>query len=318
MENKLGQGFSGNAYAELPVPAAFMTFIRGDAKLAAIVKDDPAAYLGGWRAFIKAQDGSELPKLPLPIVTRTSEDGSAQYQVYARNYVSFVVIQHRTRFELRQKVKDEQTGKEYDRVVNISQTRRDGYKPYRQVFGLLYSPDGKEHAPAVLKFFNWSSFISAEKADRSWDKVMKSTPAPAGQILVRRFGTVGKKTTVDGKEMISPVFETYGQARLTPIEAVGLDKPTFVPITDEMNTLFTDSMEWKNCPKWNAEGEIDSDDTASPKSLFIKKANEMGISNIEIEQLSKEAKYDYSKALQLLEPPADVQPEDNNFGENPY
>lgn len=288
-EQKFG-GFSGQQYAELPVPAAFLSWVRGNAQLRSVAKDDPAAYLGGWRAFVIGQDNVELPSIPLPVVERVSQDGQHPYKVYSYNYINFLPIQHRTRFELRQKVKDEQTGREYERVVNVSKTRLDGYAPYRQVFGMLYSTDGKLSAPAVLKIWKWSAFISSEKADRAWDKIKN---IPAGKALIRRYGTVGK--TKEG--VVIPHFEVYGQSQSTPIEAIGIDKPVFVDITDELNKLYDGSLEWKNCPKWNSEGSVALDETASVKSEFLKRCTEIGLTNVEIEQSLAENGNDYAAAL---------------------
>jgi hypothetical protein len=200
MNAKFSDG-SASAFEELPVPAAYLSWTRGNAQLRPIAPQDPGAYLGGWRAFVKGKEDVELPKLPISVVERTSEDGKHLYKVYAYNYVNFVPIQHRTRFEFRQKVKDAQTGKEYEKVVSISRERRDGYAPYRQVFGLLYSNDGKEHAPAVLKVFKWSAFITFEKAGQVWNKIQ----APADKILVRRYGTIGIK---EGNDTV-PNFEVF-------------------------------------------------------------------------------------------------------------
>lgn len=306
-ETKFG-GFSSPAYIELPVQVAYLSWVRGDAKLASIAKNDPAAYLGGWRAFVAGKDGIELPKIPLSIVDRMSEDGKHAYQVYSFNYINFLPIQHRLRFELRQKTKDEQTGREYDRVVNISQSRRDGYAPYLQVFGLLYAREMNTYAPVVLKVWKWSAFISIEKADREWDKIAKAG-IPNGKAMIRRYGTVGTKTG----EIVSPKFEVFGQARSTPIEAVGVVKPAYLDITDEMNNLYEQSLDWKNCPRWNAEGEMAEDDTNSPKSKFLKKCTDMKLSNIDIEQLIAEAGGDYEAALRLLDVPQDDNSQEEQF-----
>jgi len=299
-ETKFG-GFSSPVYAELPVPAAFLSWVRGDAKLASIARNDPAAYLGGWRAFVTGKDEIVLPEIPLPVVDRMSEDGQHPYKVYSFNYVNFLPIQHRLRYEMRMKVRDEQTGKEYDRVVNTSHSKRNGYAPYLQVFGLLYSRDLKEHAPAVLKLWKWSAFISIEKADREWDKVAK-TGIPDGKALLRRYGTVGVRTG----DVVAPKFETYGQARSTPIEAVGIGSSNgivYLDISAEMDSLYEQSLEWKNCPRWNAEGEIPEEDTNSAKSNFLKRCAELRLADTEIAQLVAEAGNDYTVAMKLLEAP---------------
>jgi hypothetical protein len=281
---------STSGYAELPVPAAYLSWTRGNAALKSIAQADPGAFYGGWRAFVTDKESKPLPTLPLPVVERTSEDGKHLYKVFASNFVSFVPLQHRTRYELRQKTKDEQTGREYERVVSISQEKREGYAPYRQVFGLLYDPKTDDHAPAVLKVFKWSAFITFTKAGERWNKIDKLTPED--QVLVRRYGSFGK----DGV----PNFEIYGQGRSTPIEAIGTDKPRLIPLTDEMTQLFEASEAWKNCERWNAEGKVAEEDTASTKSVFLAKCQEVGFSNIEIEQYVAEANGDYKKALETV------------------
>jgi len=287
---------SSSGYVELPVPAAWLTWTRGDAKLAAIKDADPAAYFGGWKAFVKGrtEEDADLPKLPIPIVTRTSEDGKHQYQVYSTNVLSFVPIIHRTRFELRSRVKDEETGREYEKTVQVSKNRKDGYAPNRQVFGIAYSADMKQTAYAVLKVNKWSSFITFEKAGQTWQKVQK-----AGALAVRQYGTIGDKG--------SPKFEVYGQSRSTPIEAVGVGTAKFIPITPELDALYESVVEWKNCPMWNRDGEVEEPAIKSIKEKFLALCTELNLTNVEIEQILKENDKDYSKALAALT--------ENPFGE---
>ena len=47
---------SRSGYIETPVPAAYVKWIRGDAKLASIKSTDPAAFYGGWRAFLQHKE----------------------------------------------------------------------------------------------------------------------------------------------------------------------------------------------------------------------------------------------------------------------
>jgi len=286
--NKFNDG-SSSAYAELPVPAAYLKWTRGNAQLKAIAKGDPGAYFGGWRAFTLDKDGNPLPTLPLPIAERVSDDGKHPYKVYASNFVSFLPIRVRTRFELHMKVKDEQTGREYERVVSVSKEKRQGYAPNRQVFGWVFDPKTDEHAPGVLMVAKWSTFISFEKSGQAWNKIA----VPEGKALIRRYGTLGKK---EG-EVSTPNFEIYGQGRSTPIEPIGLSKPRFITITPEMEELLEKAQVWQNCERWNAEGKIAEEDTASDKSLFLSRCNDLALSNIDIEQLVKEANGDYGKAL---------------------
>lgn len=303
--NKFSDGSSA-AYVDLPVEAAYLSWTRGNAALRSIASVDPGAYLGGWRAFVmgrKDDQEIELPKLPLPIIERVSEDGKHPYKVYAHNYVNLLPIQHRTRFELRKKVKDEQTGREFDKVVDISRERREGYAPYRQVFGILYSNDGKEHAYAVLKVWKWSAFISFERAGQAWNKIT----VPTGKILLRRYGTVGTKS---GNDTV-PNFEIYGQSRSTPIEAIGLNKPIFFDITPELDQLHDATLAWRKCERWNAEGKVEEEN--SFKSRYLAKIDEMNLSNVDAEQILTENDGDYAKALLALEPELET-PEENPFG----
>jgi len=286
--NKFNDG-SSSAYAELPVPAAYLKWTRGNAQLKAIAKNDPGAYYGGWRAFTIDRDGNPLPALPLPIVDRVSDDGKHPYKVFASNFVSVLPIQVRTRFELHMKVKDEQTGREYERVVSVSKEKRQGYAPNRQVFGLVFDPKTDEHAPGVLMVAKWSTFISFERSGQAWNKI----DVPEGKALIRRYGTLGKK---EG-EVLTTNFEIFGQGRSTPIEAIGLNKPRFIEVTPEMEELYDKGETWKNCERWNAEGKIAEEDTASDKSLFLSKCDEIALSNIDIEQLVKESGGDYKQAL---------------------
>ena len=280
---------SSSGYVELPVPAAWLTWTRGDAKLAAIKDADPGAYFGGWKAFVKGRNEEEieLPKLPIPVVTRTSEDGKHQYQVYSTNVLNFVPVIHRTRFELRTRVKDEETGREYEKTAQVSKTRKDGFTPNRQVFGVVYSADLKQTAYAVLKVNKWSSFITFEKAGQAWQKIQKS-----GHLAIRQYGTIGDKG--------APKFDVYGQSRSTPIEAIGLSTARFIPITAELDAPYESVVEWKNCPMWNRDGEVEEPAIKSIKEKFLALCTDMGLTNVEIEQILAENEKEYSKALAAL------------------
>jgi hypothetical protein len=292
MSNKFSDG-SSSAFAELPVPAAYLSWTRGNAQLKAIAQADPGAYFGGWRAFVTDKDGNDLPKLPIPIVDRMSEDGKHPYKVYATNVLSLLPIQHRTRFELREKTKDVETGREYEKVVAVSSEKRQGYAPYRQVFGLVFGE--KEFAPAVLKIYKWSAFISFERAGQVWNKIT----TPEGKVVIRRYGSVG--VTENG--MVVPNFEIYGQGRSTPIEAIDAKHPRYYDITPELDALFDQSLAWKNCERWNAEGKVNEEPASiAVRQEFLARCDAMGLSNIDIEQLLKESNNDYEKALALLNP----------------
>jgi len=313
MSSKFSDG-STSSYAELPVEAAYLRWTRGNAQLRAIAKTDPGAYYGGWRAFVKSLDrksGEEvqLPAIPIPIVERVSQDGKHPYQVYATNVLQFLPIQHRTRFELRRKVKNED-GSEFDKVIATSRNRQPGYIPYRQIFGLVFAKDSDDFAPGVIKLFNWSSFISFEKSGQAWNKIA----VPDGMVLVRRYGSIGLK---DG----SAKFEKYGEGYSTPIDPIGLDKPRLHPITDELDKLFDQSLVWKNCERWNAEGETIDDAEKTAKQEFLEKCAAINLQDDEIEQLLKENGGNYATALASLSP--EVSEDDINAGfiaaeENPF
>lgn len=293
MNDKFSDG-SASAYAELPVRPAYLRWTRGDAKLRALIKTDPALFFGGWRANVTNREGEPNPELPLPVVERVSEDGKHVYKAYASNVIEFLPIQHRTRFELREKVTDPTTGKEKQVIRATSKERRQGYTPVRQVFGLVFV--GEKFAPAVIYIDKWSAFISFERAGQAWGKVN----VPAGHALIRRYGSVGLTDKQTGDVM--PNFETYGESRSTPIEAIGRAQPRFVKITPEIDQLWQDSLAWKNCERWNAEGKVDEPvEDPAPMQKFLERCNELGLSNIDIEQLVAENKGDYVAALKAIE-----------------
>jgi hypothetical protein len=293
---------SRSGYVEPPVPAAWIKWIRGDAKLASIKKDDPAAYFGGWRAFLQHKEkGSDTqvdnPKLPLPVVERVSESGEHLYKVYATNVLNFLPLNWRMRYEFREKIKDEQTGRETEKVVASSPDKKHGYQPNKQMFGLIFNSKTDEYAPAILFISTWSAFISMNKAAGLWKKLA----VPEGKILIRRYGSIG--VTKDGS--VTPKFEIYGQGRSTPIDAIGTDKPRFIADNPEFDKLFDDSIAWKNCPAWNAEGKVSEDDPingGNPDLIeFDRLADEAGLSNIEKAQLVSEANGNYKRAIELLD-----------------
>lgn len=290
MNDKFSDG-SSSAYVELPVPAAYLSWTRGNATLKAIAESDPGMYFGGWRAFVRSiKENVELPSLPIPRVTRTSQDGRHEYEVYATNVLNFLPVQHRTRFEMREKTVDAETGREYDKVVAVSSKRLTGYIPYRQIFGLVFADNSDEFNYGVMKVYNWSGFISLEKAGQTWNKVS----VPKGQALIRRYGSVGTK---DGR----PKFETFGQGHSTPIEAIGLDSPRFYPVTDELNELWDAALPWKECERWNANGEVEEPVETSAKQEFLDQCIALYLTNEEIEQILAENDNNYAKALAALQ-----------------
>jgi hypothetical protein len=299
-------------YVELPVPVAWAQWRRGDAKLAAIAKQDPGAYLGGWSAWVTHHDKNtdtdiENPKLPLPVVKRTSNDGKHPFQVYASNILSVFVIQSRMRYELRDEVTDPQTGKKKNKVVAISLEKLPHYQPRYQIFGLVFDKKTDDTYPVCLNLDNWSAFISYTNAGQLWSKIKP----PADSILVRRYGTLGIK---DSEGNTTPELVEYNKGLSTPIKAIGVEKPRIVKALPEWDELFDASLEWKNCPRWNASGKAnenaDGSDDVNPDLLkFDQLADEAGLSNIDKAQLVAEYNGDYKKAIESLsyggeEPPA--------------
>lgn len=280
-----------SAFVELPVKAAYLKWSRGNAQMKAIAESDPGLYFGGWRAFVTAMDGQELPTLPIPKVTRTSSDGQHDYVVYATNVLNFLPIQHRTRFELRQLAKDQETGRDYQKVIAVSPKRIEGYTPYRQIFGLVFSDDFELYAPGVVRVYTWSAFISFEKAGQVWNKVN----VPSGKVLIRRYGNSGK----DGR----PEFETFGQGHSTPIRAIDSQRPHFFTITDELNELWDDSLAWKECERWNGSAEDVNEPASVAKKEFLEMCETFQLTNVEIEQVLAENNNNYADALAALRGP---------------
>lgn len=293
-DNRFSDG-SASSYAELPVKSAYLRWRRGNANMRAVAKTDPALFFGGWKANVKNRDGEMNPVLPIPAVERVSEDGKHTYEAYATNVLEFLPLQHRTRFELREKSKDPMTGRDVVTIRAVSKERMQGYTPVRQVFGLVFH--GDQYAPAVIYIDSWSAFISFERAGQKWNKVNP----PSGKALVRRYGSVGVKDKETGA--VLPNFETYGESRSTPIEAVDVAHPRFVDVTDEMNQLYDASLEWKNCPRWNAEGKTDETiGEPTAKRKFLEAALAIRLTDVEIEQLLAENDGDYERALIALSP----------------
>lgn len=297
---------SQDAYQELPVKVTGLGWRRGNSQLSGLREKDPAQYYGGWRGFVNDKDGNPNPILPLPVVTRENDTGKS-YQVFSATHIFFVPIRARTRFELRIKVKDETTGQDRNRVVALSKNRIKGYEPHRQAFGLVISKkDIEQRCPALLYIDKWSSFISFEKAGEKWKKI---APQP-NSLVVRCYGTAGKN--VDNKRV--PNFETYGQSKSTPIEALGLDKPMFYIINDELDDLFDRSLAWQTCARWNANGEVVEDRAPTALELFSIRAKELNLSSADIEQVLAENDGNYSRALDSIqETPEDelVPPEED-------
>src|SRR5690349_2672337 len=97
MSSKFSEGNS-DSYAELPLPTNYLKWTRGDGKLAHLKETDPGAFFGGWSALVSGNE-EPLPTLPLPIVTRVGDDGTSKYERYAHNFVNFLPITNRLRYE---------------------------------------------------------------------------------------------------------------------------------------------------------------------------------------------------------------------------
>lgn len=265
--NKFSEGNS-DSYAELPQPTNYLKWTRGDGKLAHLKDTDPGAFLGGWSALVSGSEEA-LPVLPLPIVQRTGDDGVSKYERYAHNFVNFLPITNRLRYEKRVKQFDQKLGREVNKVVSVVRKYNKelhggvpggekGYQPMKQVFGLIYTNDGTQNAPAVLKIDTWSAFFSFSDAVKAWNKIK----VPDGSVLVRRYGTIGVQTK---EGTVAPNFETVGEGKYTPIQALGTSKPIIIKITPELDQLWEDAQAWANCERWNAANEA----TPEPATQMI-------------------------------------------------
>ena len=285
------------AYAELPVAPAYVKWARGNAGLFNMKDTDPAQFLGGWRAMVLNRDGEANPTLPIKVVERVSQDGTKFYQAYAANVINFLPLQHRTRFEKREMVIDPNTGTERSQVVAVAGAfeKGSGMQPNKQVFGLVFSDDLTQFAPAVLMLDKWNTFKTFNAAEAKFAKVR----VPTGKALVRKFGTIGTQDKKTGR--LVPVFETYGQALSTPIEAIEISNPQLIDVTENIAELYYNSVEWSEDAKWKASTQAAAEDGLSAKSKFLARANELGLSNIDIEQLIAENGGDYRAALNAID-----------------
>lgn len=252
--NKYNEGVEP-VYVDPPVPVNYLYWKRGNAGLSSLRDSDPGAFFGGWTASVKGKD-EDLPALPIPVVTRVSDDGKNTYERYASNVINFLPIASRMRYEKREKGIDKKTQREVEKITAVSKNYISGvhvgFQPHKQVFGILFSDDMKTYAYAILKLNKWSSFLSFSQAAQVWSKVKVADD----HALVRRYGSVGVEVENNTKKSIMPNFEVFGEGRSTPIEAVRTDNPLFVPITPEMDKIWEQAQEWARCQKWNASGEV--------------------------------------------------------------
>lgn len=247
-DNGLFDDGSVMPYVELPVAANRLKWVRGNPQLRAVAKDDPAQYLGGWRGKVSlsaTHDREEiiLPPLPLPVVMRTSADGSSEYQVYAAPWIAFLPMVNRTRWEKKTKTRDA-NGKEVEKLEYWQAQQIKGLAPHREVFGLILA-DGQQ-LPGILTLENWSAFISFQRAGEAWKKIQPLN----SKLLVKRYGTMGKKQKTEKGFMTVPVMESYNNGLSTPIEAIGLDKPEYVDLTAELTQLAQAARAWATCSRW--------------------------------------------------------------------
>jgi len=257
--SKFNEG-TESTYAELPTAANYLYWKRGNGQLEHLKDTDPGAYFGGWSAMVEGEDGL-LPELPMPIVTRKSDDGKASYKRYASNIINFLPIASRMRYEQRAKAFDPKTGREIEKVVSVTKEyisgTHKGYQPMKQIYGLVFSADAKTYTPAVLKLNKWSSFISFNAAAGAWKKVKVTD----NMVLVRRYGTVGAH---DKEGNTFPNFVTFNDGKSTPIDAVGVAQPIVIPVTPEMDMLWDDAQAWAKCEKWNAPITVIQQDNLPP------------------------------------------------------
>jgi hypothetical protein len=258
--SKFNEG-TESTYAELPTAANYLYWKRGNGQLEHLKESDPGQYFGGWSAMYEGDDGL-LPELPLPVVTRKSDDGKASYKRYASNVINFLPIASRMRYEQRAKAFDPKTGREIEKVVAVTKEyisgTHKGYQPMKQIYGLVFSNDMKSYAPAVLKLNKWSSFISFNSAVATWKKIKTAE----NMVLIRRYGTVGLK---DGNGVpFCPNFVTFNDGKSTPIDAVDIAHPIIIPVDPEFDTLWDDAQAWAKCEKWNASIAVVPQDSLPP------------------------------------------------------
>lgn len=292
-----------SGFAQLPVPANYLRWKRGNGDKEMLYETDPASFLGGWGASVDAwkEPHEKLPYVPFPIVTRKAKAGRVKYDRYASTRVYFQFIASRKRFEKWDKdAINPQTGQK-GVLLAISNERIDpSYAAHKEVFGLAWTSDLQKSYPVVLNLNNWSATISYDQADQALSKIK----VPAGQHLIRVLGTDGevvKEKNAAGavEEFVTPKFVEKGQAVSTPIEALDLANPRFVPITDEVRQLARDAQAWKNCPRWHAELDFtyEGETELSPMDKFTERAHAIGLTDDEIEQVLKENGRNPAKAL---------------------
>jgi len=256
MSNKYtDQTLQGDAYEVLPVPSFNKIFWRsGDSRLSPLLGTDPGQYLGEFRSMTKmpaTKDREEiiLPVLPWKIVTRKA--GRESYTRYSATEMSFRPIRARLRYVLFQRDSQGIKAKDAngrDVILSITKTfvKGSGFTPQKEVFGMVFDDAGVFSTYALLSIDAWSSFISYDRAVKEYEKIA----VPDGQLVVYRIGTRG--ITLNTGEVV-PKTRTFGGGESVDIEALDLDNPYFMDITDDFDNIWNAAEKWSSCKKWNAE-----------------------------------------------------------------
>lgn len=259
MSNKYAdETLQGDAYENLPVAAFNKIFWRsGDSRLSPLLTTDPGQYLGEFRSMVEMpatrdRDAIILPVLPWAVVTRRS--GRESYKRYSATEMSFRPIRARLRYVLYQrdeqgmKVKDA-NGRDVILSITKSFTKGSGYTPQKEVFGMVYAANGDFASYALLSIDAWSAFISYDRAVKEWEKVV----APDGQLVVYQIGTRG--VTLKNGEIV-PKTKTFNGGESVDIEALDTDKPRFIEVNEDFDSMWQISGAWATCKKWNAEIKV--------------------------------------------------------------
>ena len=257
MNKYTDQTLQGDSFEKLPVESFNKIFWRsGDSRLSPLLNTDPGQYLGEFRSMVempatKDREAITLPVLPWKVVRRKS--GRESYTRYSATEMSFRPIRARLRYVLFErdgqgmKIKDA-NGR--DVILSITKTfvKGSGFTPQKEVFGMVYDDNGDFATYALLSIDAWSSFISYDRAAKEYEKVV----APEGQLVVYRLGTRGI-TLPDGD--ITPKTKTFNGGESVDIEALDLDSPSFIEVTEDFDNLWNAAEAWANCKKWNAESK---------------------------------------------------------------
>jgi hypothetical protein len=189
-----------------------------------------------------------LPVLPWDVVTR--KKGRETYQRYSATEMVFRPIRSRLRYVFYkrdgqgQKEKDD---KNHDIILSVTKSfvKGSGYVPQKEVFGIVCDDTGKQATYALLSIDSWSAYISYDRAAKEFEKIVP----PEGFIVAYKIGTRG----VNDGDTVVPKTKSYNGGESVDIEALDLDRPIHIKITDEFDAIWEASESWANCKKWNAE-----------------------------------------------------------------